>query len=230
MAYHSRLMVDYPTATLVASRFRRNLEFKNVNRLRTVIKDRIASETWSDFESSITALPGYVSGSLASGIGFWPGGAEPTAEFKVTGDILSIRNTAATLAKEFGQTAVRVNFEAAAEPMLFELDLWLADWRFEYLLAESSLAARSEAVWWLMRGSAMEMPGGRVIGNRLIIDAGLGFVARAHRSIAEKFGRPLSVASVLVERWGKDGEQRGFFSEQRIERAGESELGRILLA
>ena len=227
--YHAKVS-EYPTATLVASCFRRPLPVKNANRLRVSAKQWTTCEAWSAFEASVSGLPAYVEGSFAAGIGFGPGGVEPTAEFKITGDVLSVRNIAVSLAKQFGQTAVRVNFESAAEPLLFELDLWLSDWRLEYLLPAGSPATRAEVVWWLTKECPVEAPSGRVVRNRLVIDGGLGFVAKAHRTIAERFGRPISVSSVLVERWGKDGEQRGFLREQRIERAGDEELGRILLA
>ncbi|MCU1495318.1 MAG: hypothetical protein JWO62_3082 [Acidimicrobiaceae bacterium] len=223
-------MSELPTATLIAARFRRGMEYKNAGRLRALVKVRMKSEAWSEFKATLTSAPGYITDSFAPGIGYFPGGAEPTAEFKVTGDLLSVRNTASSLAKQYGQPAVRVNFEAASEAMLFDLDLSLSDWRIEYLLPEDSPAARAEAVFWLTKSSGIDMPVGRVTGDRLVIDGGLGFVARAHRAIAERFGRPVSVASVLVERWGMDGDQRGFLREQRTERATDEEIGRILLA
>lgn len=223
-------MNERPTATLVASCFHSRITYRSASKLRALVGDRTGCAAWSEFEASITSRPSYIADTFFPGIAFWPGNAQVAAEFKITGDIGSVRNSAASIAKEFELTTVRVNFEAAAEADLFALDLWLSDWRLEYLLPAGTPEARAEAVWWLTKGTNVEMPGGRVVGNRLIIDGGLGFVARAHRLISERYGRPLSAMSVLVERWGSDGVQRGFFREQRIERAADNELGRILRA
>ncbi len=222
--------MEFPTATVVASCFRRNVPLRSAGRLRTLMKESTTSLAWSEFETSVTGLATYIAGSFVVGVGYWPGGAEPTAAFKITGDLQEARNTAISIAKEFGQQAVRVNFESAAEPMLLEYDMSLSDWRIEYLLPRRSTLAMAEAAYWLARDAPTEMPAGRVMGDRIVIDGGLGFVAKAHRTIVERYGRPISVGSVRVERWGSDGEQRGFVREQRIERASEEDLGRILLA
>lgn len=222
--------MEMPTATLVASCFRNGLPAKSAGRLRSATKECMASLAWSEFESSVHALPSYVEGSFCPALGYVPGVVETVATFKVSGDVQTVRNLAVSIAKQFDQDAVRVNFEAASEPLLFEHDLFLSDWRIEYLLSAASTAVAAEAAWWLAHAAPVEMPPGRVVAGRLVVDGGLGFVARAHRAIAERFGRPISVNSVLVERWGRDGEQRGFLKEQRIERASDEELGRILLA
>ncbi|MDA8290966.1 MAG: hypothetical protein M0Z33_04700 [Actinomycetota bacterium] len=222
--------MEMPTATIVASCFQGGLPMKSPGRLRSAAKECATSLAWSEFESSVTAQPTYVEGSFVAGLGYGAGEVAANATFKVTGDVRTVRSTAVSIAKQFDQHAVRVNFEAAAEPMLFEHDLFLSDWRIEYLLPRASSLVAAESAWWLVRDAPVEAPAGRIVADRLVVDAGLGFVARAHRVLAERFGRPISVSSILVERWGKDGEQRGFLREQRIERASDDEIGRILLA
>jgi hypothetical protein len=223
-------MAELPSATILASCFRSKLAYRNAGRLRSIVADRTGCAAWSDFQAYVASTPLFVADSFASGVAFWPGGAQVAAEFKVAGDVQAVRNCASSIAKEFELSSVRVNFESGAEAELFALDHWLSDWRIEYLLAADSDEARADTVWWLTKEAEFDVPSGRVIGDRLIFDAGIGFVARAHRYVAAEFGRPLSVASVLVERWGGDGVQRGFLREQRLERAPDAELGRILRA
>ncbi|WP_222195144.1 hypothetical protein [Modestobacter italicus] len=136
--------------------------------------------------------------AVQAGLGFWPGGAEPSMRFCLVGAPDAVRETAVQVARAHEQDAVRLVWPAPL-PGRPAPDLPFTDLAVRYVTAGVPPAP-------LLRRlvGGVDTPGGSLLGEVLHVDAGGGFLAAAHAELS----RWLVFAGwswCSVESWGPDG-------------------------
>jgi len=133
------------------------------------------------FRARVTALAGAAGATvraMETGIGFWPGGAEPTARLALTGEPDSARELARAVAAEFDQDAVQLVWPAPL-PGTPDPGLPWADVQVRY--ATGDLPA-DEVLRRLV--AAADVPGGALVGRDLVVDLPADAAADAHRELS----------------------------------------------
>ena len=135
----------------------------------------------TSFRARVTALAedlGVAVRAVETGIGCWPGGAEPTARFALSADADVARRLARSVAAEFDQDAVQLVWPAPL-PGTPDPDLPGEDVQVRY--ATGDLAVHEV----LRRLVAAEgVPGGSLVGPDLVVDVPADAVAGVHAELA----------------------------------------------
>ena len=137
--------------------------------------------------------------AVQPGLGFWPGGAEPSARFALLGPPAAMREVAVEVARTHDQEAVRLVWPAPL-PGAPVADLAYTDLTVRYSTAGRPTA---EVLRRLVGGT--DTPGGSLLDGELHVDAGGGFLASAHAELAEWLAYG-GWSWCAVERWGRDGQ------------------------
>jgi len=133
------------------------------------------------FRARVTALAGERGATVRAvetGIGFWPGGAEPTARFALSAGADAARLLARAVAAEFDQDAVQLVWPA---PLPGTPDPGLRGEDVQVRYATGDLAT-AEVLRRLV--AAAGVPGGSLVGADLLVDLPADAVAGVHAELA----------------------------------------------
>jgi len=160
-----------------------------------VRSQRSAAES---FRVRVTALArdaGAAVRAVETGIGFWPGGAEPTARFALSADADAARLLARSVAAEFDQDAVQLVWPAPL-PGTPDPGLRCDDVQLRYATGD---LADDEVLRRLV--GAAGVPGGSLVGSDLVVDLPADAVADVHAELADWLPL-LGWTRCTTERWG----------------------------
>ena len=143
--------------------------------------DEVRSQRSAAFRARVTALAedaGAVVRAVETGIGFWPGGAEPTARFAMSAEPDAARRVARAVAAGFDQDAVQLVWPAPL-PGTPDPGLHCDDVQLRY--ATGDLAADQ-----VLRRvvAAAGVPGGSLLGTDLVVDVPVDAVAAVHAELS----------------------------------------------
>ena len=135
--------------------------------------------------------------AVEPGIGFWPGGAEPTARLALTGDPDRVRALARAVAREFDQDAVQLVWPA---PLPGTSAGGPAGDDVQVRYTTGDLPAADV----LRRLAGSGVPGGSLLGRDLVVDVPAGDAADVAASLAGWLAL-VGWTRCATERWGADG-------------------------
>lgn len=151
---------------------------------------------WAQFRARCAEISGSSQALLRNAVGAYQGKFEASLAIDLQqGSVPEWRHAASTIAREFGQTAVRLVLARPAQAG--EL---LTDWQFEYRLSRRHLAtlAKPEGTW---------------VGGELWLNRGEGVIGRVNESMLQHAWP--RARRVRVERWSPTLEPLGFETERQ---------------
>ena len=146
---------------------------------------------------SLAAACGVQLRAVEAGIGFWPGGAEPTARLALSADPDVARRLARAIAAEFDQDAVQLVWPA---PLPDSRDTGLSCDSVQVRYTTGELPAAEV----LRRLAASAVPGGSLLGSDLVV----GVPTDDAADVAAELTGWLALVGwtrCRTERWGADG-------------------------